>query len=312
MDISDDSSSDDHSTNKNLTDELADEAIRLMKKKLPTYIVNCFIATGYDTLDVIADLTNEDITEIEAIIKNDFVGDDRFLNHATGNTSDMSQFKFQPGHRKRILKFIEEAKYLVKEKTKKANDSSKHRGQKRKASQLICHRGKKAKTTDHEEEQIRGEISDDDNEGIKCNELGMLMDFRQNFVKWQRQQQVPRYKEIKENKDFLLKINTSGNQSISAVLHCFMCGKCLSLGVKSNNILLSNWTRHINSCKGVRNTNTGKITTLKTFFNCKATDISCNKNKSNSVCLTKSVMHNKESKCNVTLVIFYTAYIIVT
>ena len=61
--------------------------------------MNSFIATGYNTLDVIADLTNEDITKIEAVIKHDFVGDDRFVNHATGNnTSDMSLFKFQPGH----------------------------------------------------------------------------------------------------------------------------------------------------------------------------------------------------------------------
>ena len=68
-------------------------------------------------------------------------------------------------------------------------------------------------------------------------------------------------------KGFSLKMNISGDQYISAVLHCFMCGKCLSLGIKSNNILLSNWTHHINSCKGVRNPNTGKITTLKAFFN---------------------------------------------
>ena len=77
-------SSDDYLNDEILTDELADEAISLMKEKLPTYIVNSFIATGYDTLDVIADLTNEDITEIEAIIKHDFVGYDRFVNHATG------------------------------------------------------------------------------------------------------------------------------------------------------------------------------------------------------------------------------------
>ena len=60
-------SSDDYLNDEILTDELADEAISLMKK-LPTYIVNSFIAIGYDTLDVIADLTNEDIIEIEAII----------------------------------------------------------------------------------------------------------------------------------------------------------------------------------------------------------------------------------------------------
>ena len=82
-----------------------------MKKKLPTYIVNSFIATGYDTLDVIADLTNEDITKIEAIIKHNFVGYGWFVNYATGNISDISLFKFQPGHRKRIQKLIEETKY---------------------------------------------------------------------------------------------------------------------------------------------------------------------------------------------------------
>ena len=81
-------------------DELADEAVSLMKKKLPDYVVNSFIATGYDTLDVIADLTDEDISKVEAIIRKDFVGDERFLNHATGNlnTSGTWQFKFQPGH----------------------------------------------------------------------------------------------------------------------------------------------------------------------------------------------------------------------
>jgi len=44
----------------------SDKAISLMK--ISTYIVNSFIATGYDTLDITADLTNEDITKIEVII----------------------------------------------------------------------------------------------------------------------------------------------------------------------------------------------------------------------------------------------------
>ena len=139
----------------------------------------------------------------------------------------------------------------------------KHKGQKRKVLQPVCHRSKAAKT-EYEDEQPRENLYSYD-KGCDCIELDLLMDFQQNFVKWQRQQQVPRYKEIKENKGFSRKTNISGDQSISAVLHCFMCGKCLSLGVKSNSILLSNWTRHINSCKGVRNPNTGKITTMKPF-----------------------------------------------
>ena len=130
---------------------------------------------------------------------------------------------------------------------------------------------------------------------IALSLICMLMDFRQNFVKWQWQQQV-RYK---ENKDFTLKINISGDQFISAMLHCFMCGKCLSLGIKSNNVLLSNWTGHINSCNGVGNPSTGKITTLKAFFNSKTTDTSCTKSKPKSICPTKSVIRHKEIKCHI-------------
>ena len=256
-----------------LSDEiLTDEALKLMKKKLPSYVVNSLIATGYDTLDVIAELTDESISEIERIITNDFIGDDRFINQATGNRADASQFKFQPGHQKRIKKFIEEAKCLVKQK---ANECLRNKGQKRKAQQVVCPRSKLAKTdekTEAKTEEHSGqarETTDDDKCGDKssavCTELDVLTEFRQNFAKWQRQQKEKRYREIKENKDFSLKINISADHSITAKLHCLMCCKSLSLGVKSNSILLSNWTRHINTCKGGRNPSTGKLTTLETF-----------------------------------------------
>ena len=57
-------SSDDYLNDKIITDELADKAIILMKKKLPTYMVNNFIARGYDTPDVISDDTLEIITQL--------------------------------------------------------------------------------------------------------------------------------------------------------------------------------------------------------------------------------------------------------
>ena len=44
---------------------LTDEATSLMKKKLPSYVANSFIATGYGTLDVIAELDNDGLEEIE-------------------------------------------------------------------------------------------------------------------------------------------------------------------------------------------------------------------------------------------------------
>ena len=70
-----------------LADEALDNTILtdngLMRKKLPSYMcmwpVNNFIATGYDTLDVIAELNNDGLEEIKKVINSDFVvGDDRF------------------------------------------------------------------------------------------------------------------------------------------------------------------------------------------------------------------------------------------
>ncbi len=40
---------------------LTNEAYLFMKKMLPSYIVNCFMATGYDTLDVLAEINDESL-----------------------------------------------------------------------------------------------------------------------------------------------------------------------------------------------------------------------------------------------------------
>ena len=50
---------------------LTNEAYLFMKKML-SYIVNCFMATGCDTLDVPADINDESLAEIEEIVKNEY------------------------------------------------------------------------------------------------------------------------------------------------------------------------------------------------------------------------------------------------
>ena len=60
-------------------------------------------------------------------------------------------------------------------KKRRANESLKHKGQKRKALQPICHRSKAAKR-DYKEEQPR-EILYNDDKGCDCTELDLLMDF---------------------------------------------------------------------------------------------------------------------------------------
>ena len=56
---------------KNDDSDLTSEAISLMRKMIPSHIVHCFLQTGYDTLDVLADINMELLAEIEEIINRD-------------------------------------------------------------------------------------------------------------------------------------------------------------------------------------------------------------------------------------------------
>ena len=56
-------------------ESLTKEAVTLMHKNLPEYVVNSFITAGYDTLEVIAELKTDEepgnsLDEIESYINN--------------------------------------------------------------------------------------------------------------------------------------------------------------------------------------------------------------------------------------------------
>ena len=57
---------------------LTNEAYLFMKKMLPSYIVNCFMTTGYDTLDVLAEINDESLAEIEEIVNNEYPNESCF------------------------------------------------------------------------------------------------------------------------------------------------------------------------------------------------------------------------------------------
>ena len=42
--------------------------ISLLHSKLPRYIVNCFITTGYDTLEVIREINEQKLNDIEELL----------------------------------------------------------------------------------------------------------------------------------------------------------------------------------------------------------------------------------------------------
>ena len=78
-----------------------DKALMAMKEKLPKYVVDSFIAAGFDNLKVISEIdtsTDNDLLEIEQFITVECKEDTRF-KPGFGITG---HFKFLPGHRRRI------------------------------------------------------------------------------------------------------------------------------------------------------------------------------------------------------------------
>ena len=64
--------------------------------KLPQYIVNCFITTGYDNLEVIREINEQKLNDIEEFINKHFPKNDKYIH------PDFDTCMFPPGHRTRM------------------------------------------------------------------------------------------------------------------------------------------------------------------------------------------------------------------
>lgn len=98
-----------------------EEKARLaLKDELPDYVVESFMATGYDTLEVIAKMDTtrtpgNSLEEVEQYISMEFLEDHRFRRGITSR----GNFKFLPGHRQRIVNFVEKVKKMDQEEKEK-------------------------------------------------------------------------------------------------------------------------------------------------------------------------------------------------
>lgn len=82
-----------------------DKALKAMQEKLTKYVVDSFVAAGFDTLEVISEIdtkSSNDLDEIEQFVTTECEQDDRLQQ----GFSVSGSFKFLPGHRRRILNFI--------------------------------------------------------------------------------------------------------------------------------------------------------------------------------------------------------------
>ena len=90
--------------------------MRLMKQKLPPYIVNCVVSAGFDEIEVLSSMdTSENpgnsIEKIEKYIEQ------KFASSPNHNPYSSSPFEFSPGHRIRLCHFIREVKTLCRNKS---------------------------------------------------------------------------------------------------------------------------------------------------------------------------------------------------
>ncbi len=87
------------------------DVVILMKQRLPEYIVNCFMSSGYDEMEVISTMDTSDkehnsIDKIEKFIQR------KYANSAEHNPFPSPALEFLPGHRIRICNFVKEVKEL--------------------------------------------------------------------------------------------------------------------------------------------------------------------------------------------------------
>lgn len=193
--------------------------ISLLRSKLPQYIVNCFITTGYDTIEVLREINDQKLTDIEEFINRHFPKNDKYIH------PDFDTCMFPPGHRTRITQVVKEICSI-----------SMMRSGKHKAA-LVSKPPKKVKLSE----------DTDDQDDTKLTLKECYAKVRNQIVKWQRKEQNKIIQSLTENHDYEIQVCCSDSEPSISIM-CKKCSKKCALGLKGQSILLSNWKRHVSSC----------------------------------------------------------------
>ena len=221
---------------------LTKEALQLMKQRLPQYVVDSFVSAGFDTLGVIADMDTSDkpgnsLQAIEEFINSEHPNDVRF-------TRGTGTFKFPPGHRHTIARFVREVRQL---------EEDKRRACPKRECDAPCKNPKRRKVVQNiPKEMIIGASDSSSSESVDnvaVSQVGILGDIRRQVTKWQQSQKHAKLRQLKEHGEYEVQVKAkveSGNLMASIV--CKLCGKRYSLGQKEGKPMISNWTKHITKC----------------------------------------------------------------
>ena len=225
-------------------DSLIEEATKLMKQRLPEYVVNCFISAGFDTLAVIADMDTSSepgnsLQVIEEFISNEHPNDPKF----TRGTMATGMFKFPPGHRHTITKFVKDVKQLQEGKrrqpSKRESDTSSTKAKRRR----MTPNSSKASLN------ISDSSSSESIEFAAATQVSTLRDIRRQVTKWQQSQKHAKLRLLKEHQEYDVHVKAKGEGgNLIASIECKLCGKSYILGLKEGRSMISNWTKHIGKC----------------------------------------------------------------
>lgn len=164
--------------------------ISLMRSKLPQYIVNCFITTGYDTIEVMREINDQKLNDIEEFINKHFPKNVKYIH------PDFDKCMFPPGHRMRIIQVVKEI-----------------------CSVSLIRLGKHKAVLASKPPKKVGKLSEDiDDEDTKLTLKECYTKVRNQIVKWQRKEQNKIVQRLTENHDYEIQISYSGSEpSISIV-----------------------------------------------------------------------------------------------
>jgi len=202
------------------------EALQVMKAKLPEYVVNCFVASGYDTLSVISemDVSSDPGNSIQLIEEyiNENHSDDPNCKHIR---SSSKAFKFPPGHRLAIKSFISEIKRSEQQKCRSMK--------------------KEGRDSQHGPKRIKLSSNVTKSQSDLTDPAKLLSGIRRQLAKWQQMQKQQSLRDLKEHENFKIHVNSKEDGILISSIQCLNCGKSYSLGKKDGQFIISNWTKHV-------------------------------------------------------------------
>ena len=135
----------------------------------------------------------------------------------------------------------------------------------------------RSSNSDHNEKpkrQKQPEVKIDLYTDKKIDDFEIATKVRQQISKWQRGQSDTYLKGLKEHEHFEIKLHPSAQAALasdkldSVTLSCLTCNKSIPVGIRQNSgsCVLSNWTRHVKTCRPAKVQGKGNQITINKFL----------------------------------------------